>query len=171
MTEDEPTPPDRRDVSDDKERSRILEEVLRDQARREVLRDVIYRRPSASLGTRIAAVVLALAAFALWALPLPGLRPHIPFPIAAEDEEEGLRLATFVQAQQVEAFRQSAGRLPDVLRETGEPLPGIDYERLDAHTYRLSGATERTRISWLSSDSIPALLGDSGMARLRQISR
>lgn len=167
MAETEPTPLDRRDLSDDKERGRIVEDVLRDQARREVLRDIAYRRPSASLRTRIVAAVLALGAVALWLFPIPGLQPDIAFPLPPAEEEAGLRLAAFMQAQQVEAFRQTSGRLPDVLRETGEPLPGIDYLRLDAHTYRLTGVTERARINWLSSDSLPALLGDSGAARLR----
>jgi hypothetical protein len=171
MSEGEPIPPERRSVSDDKERNRALEEVLRDQARREVLRDVAYRRPSASLQTRVAAAVLGFAALVLWVFPIPGLKPDIAFPLPAPEEDAGLRLSTFIQAQQVEAFRQSAGRLPDVLRETGEPLPGIDYERVDAHTYRLSGYTERDTVRWISSDSLPALLGDSAAARLRRATR
>jgi hypothetical protein len=171
MAESEPPPLDRRSVSDDKERSRILEDVLRDQARREVLRDVAYRRPSSSLRTRIVAAALALVAAILWSSPIPGLKPEIPFTLPPIEEDTGLRLAAFIQAQQVEAFRRISGRLPDVLRETGEPLPGIDYERLDAHTYRLRGWTERDTINWVSSDSLPALLGDSATERLREIAR
>ena len=78
-----------------------------------------------------------------------------------EEEEAGLRLATYVQAQQVEAFRQTRGHLTDVLRETGEPLPGMTYQRMDARTYRLRGATERVSVSWISSDSLDSLLRDS----------
>ena len=78
-----------------------------------------------------------------------------------EEEEAGLRLATYVQAQQVEAFRQTRGRLTDVLRETGEPLPGMTYQRMDARTYRLRGATARVSVSWISSDSLDSLLRDS----------
>jgi hypothetical protein len=157
---------DRYDLSDDKERNRILEEVLRDQARREVLRDIAYRRPTASLGTRVTALVLALAALGFWLLPMPSLRPTIAFPLAATAEEAGLRLAAYVQAQQVEAFRSTTGRLPDLLRETGEPLPGLEYRRLDARTYQLTAVTERDTVRWVNSDSFPTLLGDSAAARL-----
>ena len=105
--------------------------------------------------------VVVLAAFLTWLIPVPGLEPDIPFPMPPEEEEAGLRLATYGQAQQVEAFRLNRGRLPDVLRETGEPLPGMSYQRMDARTYRLSGVTERVSVSWISSDSIDSLLRDS----------
>lgn len=171
MAESEPKPLDRHDISDDKERAKVLEEVLRDQARREVLRDVAYRRPAASFRVRAAAAALGVAAAIFWLFPIPGLEPDVPFPLPPMEEDAGLRVAAFIQAQQVEAFRRASGRLPDVLRETGEPLPGIDYERLDARTYRLRGWTERDTIDWVSSDSLPALLGDSGTARLREMVR
>lgn len=171
MAEREPTPGDRKGVSDDKERNKILEELLRDQARREVLREIAYRRPRSSPRTRLIAAGLALVALVLWFGPIPGLKPDIPFPLAPADEDAGLRVAAFVQSQQVEAFRRTSGRLPDALRETGEPLPGFDYQRLDAHTYRLRAATERDSISWLSSDSLPALLRGAARGRVQQLLR
>lgn len=171
MAESEPKPLDRHDISDDKERAKALEEVLRDQVRREVLRDVAYRRPAASFRTRIAAAALVVVAMIFWFFPIPAFEPEVPFPLPPIEEDAGLRVAAFIQAQQVEAFRRASGRLPDVLRETGEPLPGIDYERLDAHTYRLRGWTERDTINWVSSDSFPALLGDSGRTRLQEMAR
>ncbi len=161
MSENEPLPPDRDSISEEKDRLRALDDVLRDQALREVLRDGAYRRPRASPHARVAATILAMTAFAAWVVPVPGLRPDIPFPIPPADEQSGLRFATYVQAQQIEAFRQTRGRLPDVLQETGEPLPGMTYELLDARTYRLGGATERSTVSWVSSDSLTALLRDA----------
>ena len=158
MSENEQQQPDHEDPSEEKERLLALDEVLRDQALREVMRDGAYRRPRSSLRAHIVATVLAITAFAAWILPVPGLRPDIPFPIAPTAEQAGLRFATYVQAQQIEAFRQTRGRLPDVLQETGEPLPGMTYERLDARTFRLGGATERSSVSWVSSDSLSALL-------------
>ena len=153
-------PLDRRSLSDDKERQRAIEEVLRDQARREGLRDIAYRIPRSSLRARVAAAILLAVAILFWLLPIPLLEPGIPFPLPPADETTGLRLATYIQAQQVEAFRQSSGRLPDVLREAGETIPGMTYERIDASTYRLIGATERTTVRWVSTDSLSALLGD-----------
>ena len=162
---------EREPISDDKERNRILEEVLRDQARREVLRDVAYRRPRSSLRTRLAALSLGVVALVLWLAPIPWLRPEIAFPLPPADEDAGLRLAAFIQAQQVEAFRMSSGRLPDVLREAGEPVPGFDYRRIDAHTYRLQGATERDTVTWVNSDSLPALLRGASRGRVQQLLR
>jgi hypothetical protein len=162
---------ERRDLSDDKERNKILEEVLRDQARREVLRDVAYRRPSASLRRRIATGVLAAIALAMWVVPVRWLRADIPFPLSPVQEDAGIRVAAFLQAQQIEVFRQETGRLPDILRETGEAVPGVEYRRIDARTYELTAMTERDTVRWLNSDSIPALLGDSAAARLRTVMR
>ena len=155
------SPRGRRSSSDDRERLSAIEEMLRDQARREQLRGAAYRWSRTSLRARVAVGVVVLAAFLTWLIPVPGLEPDIPFPMPPEEEEAGLRLATYVQAQQVEAFRLNRGRLPDVLRETGEPLPGMSYQRMDARTYRLSGVTERVSVSWISSDSIDSLLRDS----------
>ena len=162
---------DREHLSDDKERNKILEEVLRDQARREVLRDVVYRRPAASLRMRIAAGVLAAVALAMWVVPVGWLRADVEFPLTPAQEEAGIRLAAFLQAQQIEVFRQETGRLPDILRETGEAVPGVEYRRVDARTYELTAMTERDTVRWMNSDSLPALLGDSAAARLRALIR
>ena len=170
MSENKPQPPNRDSRSEEKERLRVIDDLLRDQALRDVLRNVAYRRPRASFCARVAATVLAMIALVTWLFPMPGLQPDIPFPILPADEQAGLRFATYVQAQQVEAFRQIRGRLPDVLRETGEPLPGMTYERLDARTYRLGGATERSSVNWVSSDSLTALLRDADK-RLPALSR
>ena len=147
---------DRWRMSDDKERQRALEEVLRDQARREVLREIAHRDTGASLRLQLITSVLVVAALLVWLIPVPGFRASIPFPLAREEEEAALRLATWVQAQQVEAFRQRRGRLPDVLREAGEPLPGMTYERIDAGTYRLSGASEHMTVIWAPTDTLDA---------------
>ncbi len=162
MSELDPPPGERRSVSDDKERNRILEEVLR---------DIAYRIPRSSLRTRIAAAALGAVALVLWLAPIPWLRPDVPFPLPKVQEDAGLRVAAFVQAEQVEKFRRTSGRLPDVLRETGETLPGIDYERIDAHTYRLKAVTERDTVNWVSSDSLPKLLGGAGRGRLNDLFR
>ena len=159
---------DHRSLSDEKERLRALEEVLRDQARREVLRDVAYRRSGTSLRRRVVSAVLVVAALMVWFLPIPGFRASIPFPLPPEEEQAVLKLATWVQAQQVEAFRQRRGRLPDVLREAGEAMPGMSYERIDAQTYRLSSATERVAIVWNSTDTLDTALR-AAVARLQGI--
>src|SRR4051812_20407592 len=87
MSELDPPPADRRSLSDDKERNRILEEVLRDQARREVLRDIAYRIPRSSMRTRIGAAALGAVALVLWLAPIPWLRPEIAFPLPKAEED------------------------------------------------------------------------------------
>jgi hypothetical protein len=116
----------------------------------------------------VAAAVLVVAAILLWVAPVPGFRAEIAFPLPPAEERAALEVATWVQAQQVEAFRQRRGRLPDVLRETGEALPGMTYERLDAQRYRLSGATERSTVTWNSSDTLDTQLRNR-VARLRGV--
>ena len=93
MPDSEP-PLDRRDLSDEKDRLRAIEDVLRDQGRREVLRDIVYRYPRTRVRARVTAGMLAVTALAAWFIPVPGLRPEIPFPIPPAEEEAGLRLAT-----------------------------------------------------------------------------
>ena len=112
-------------------------------------------------GIFIFIAVLAAVAILGWFLPIPFLEPRIDFPLPPAEETSGLRLSTYLQAQQVEAFRLSSGRLPDVLREAGKTIPGMIYERIDASTYRLVGATERATVRWISTDSLSALLGDA----------
>jgi hypothetical protein len=165
MPDREP-PPDRTSLSDENERQRAIEGVLRDQARREVLRQSAYRPSGPSLRLRVVAGVLALVALIAWIAPVPGLRPDIPFPMPPAREEAGLHLAAWIQVQQIEAFRQRRGRLPDGLRQTGEAIPGMYYERVDAQTYVLKGETERVSMEWTSSDTLDARLREAA-ARLR----
>ena len=160
-------PLDRTSLSAEDERQRVIEDVLRDQTRREVLREGVYRASGSSQRFRVVAGVLALAALVTWVAPVPGLRPEIPFPIPPADEEAGVHLAAWIQAQQIEAFRQRRGRLPDVLRETGEAIPGMSYERIDAQSYMLTGETERVSVVWTSTDTLDTRLQQAA-ARLRE---
>ncbi|MDT8369160.1 MAG: hypothetical protein RQ745_08120, partial [Longimicrobiales bacterium] len=76
--------------------------------------------------------------------------------------EAGLRVAVALQADRIERFRLAHGRLPDQLRETGEPLPGILYTRLDATTYRVWAREGETRILHESgSDSMSVRIRDA----------
>jgi len=169
MVDSEP-PLDRKSISDETERQHAIEDVLRDQARREVVRGTPHPGRDTSLAARMAAGVLALAALVTWVFPFPGLQPDVPFPLPEAREEAGLHLATWIQAQQVEAFRQRRGRLPDALRQTGETIPGIFYRRVNAQTYMLQGMTERVEVRWTSSDTLDLRL-DEAAAPLRGFRR
>jgi hypothetical protein len=58
--------------------------------------------------------------------------------------------------QRILDYRQRQGRLPDVLWETGEPLPGLAYERIDSRTYLLTGTGPKGPIRFVSGDSLSA---------------
>ena len=46
------------------------------------------------------------------------------------------------------------GRLPDVIEEAGEPLAGVQYERLDARHFRLRATGGTRTYSYVSKDSL-----------------
>ncbi len=96
----------------------------------------------------------------LWLQPPAWMSPPpLPVPSAAEQEAGG-RFAIYLQAQQIEHFRQTNGRLPSTLEETGEPLPGIDYILLGPTTYALQSARD-ANLRYASTDSLGSFLGAS----------
>lgn len=89
-----------------------------------------------------------------WILPAP-----LPTPTAAE-REASIRFAMYLQAQQVEHFRATRGRIPSQLSEAGQPIPEIQYTALTGTTYRLRSTVDST-IQFTSTDSLNAFLGES----------
>lgn len=90
--------------------------------------------------------------------PPAWLSPEVPVPSAAE-QEASIRFAIYLQAQQLEHFRTTRGRLPSSLEEAGPPLPGIRYT-LTGTTYRLQ-STRDTTIRYESPDPLNDFLGES----------
>ncbi len=88
------------------------------------------------------------------------LSPRLaPGPSPAE-QEASIRLTIYLQAQQLEQFRRTRGRLPATLAEAGAPLPAIRYDVLDGNVYSLRSTTD-TAIRYASTDSPHAFLGSS----------
>jgi len=61
-------------------------------------------------------------------------------PIEGPDEAsqvESLRVAIWLQAQQVESYKTQNGRLPASLAESGRETPGIEYVRQGSGQYQL----------------------------------
>lgn len=105
-----------------------------------------------------AAVVLCGAALYVW-FGSPSWADPPPVPaLPSAQETAGLHLAVALQVQRVLDFRRAQGRLPDVLRETGEPVPGIAYERIDARTFTVTGLGAQGPVRYLSGDSIATLV-------------
>ena len=105
----------------------------------------------------VAALVLAFRPPA-WILP-----PPQPTPTAAE-REASIRFAMYLQAQQIEQFRATRGRLPSASSEVGQPIPGVEYVVVSGTTYQLRSALDPS-IQYNSTDSLHAFLGES-MAQL-----
>lgn len=110
------------------------------------------------LGVTLAVALILAFRPPAWILPAP-----VPTPTPAE-REASIRFAMYLQAQQVEHFRATRGRIPSRLEEAGQPVPGIRFTTLSGTTYELRSTTDST-IRYTSTDSLHAFLGES-MAEL-----
>lgn len=106
-------------------------------------------------GRLAAAGVLCLAALYLWFASPSWLAPPAAPALGSAREEAGLRLAVVLQMQRILDYREERGRLPDVLWETGEPLPGLRYERIDARTFSLRSVGTDAPVRFTVGDSLP----------------
>lgn len=104
-------------------------------------------------------IVLYLVALYVWFAAPSWLAPSPPPPVPPERVDAGLRMAVYLQAEQIRVFRDDRGRLPDALDETGEALPGIRYDRIDARTYRLRGIAGT--LAYESTDSLDTFVRDA----------
>ncbi|HXE57480.1 MAG TPA: hypothetical protein VNK43_05725 [Gemmatimonadales bacterium] len=152
-----PSPPDRR----------ALAEAARELVRAEVERQAAEARAVATRAAPrrwlrpVLAVLLLTAAGYLWLADPPWLTSAT---VAAEPPEvrrAGLRLGLFLESQRVEAFRRARGRLPHSAAELGGARPGIEYRRLDEHTYELTATGDGTRETYHSSIPAERMLGHS----------
>ena len=148
------------------ERKKLIEEyeqTKRSEAERHSTeRDQAIRRKKTTrmtvMGITLAiALVLAFAPPA-WIQPAPQ-----PTPTPAE-QEASARFAIFLQAQQIEQFRATRGRLPATLEEAGQAVPGVQYLVNSGTTYQLRSIADRA-VTYNSTDSLRAFLGGS-MAQL-----
>jgi hypothetical protein len=87
-------------------------------------------------------------------------RPAPPPPIEAQRTEPKLREMMFVMAMQIEAFRDSARRLPESLEELGEGMAvaeGVAYARVGATAFTLTADVNANRRIVLDSRSDPTM--------------
>ena len=85
----------------------------------------------------------------------------MPDPVTAEKAEAGLRVAMFFEAQKIENFRQTTGRLPDTLAEIGSTASEMTYQRVDARTYQLVGESRGVTLTFNSDQAIQQFVGDA----------
>jgi hypothetical protein len=103
--------------------------------------------------------VVLLVALYLAFIPPAWMRSSPPPSPTAAEREASTRFAMYLQAQQVEHFRATRGRLPATLAEVGQPLPGIQYIVVSGTNYQLLSADSSLRFN--STDSAQAFLGES----------
>lgn len=137
------------------DRDRLLQMAL---AQAE-MQDAIYRVPGAESQPRnakpyIIGTILLVAAL-LVVVPPGFLTPPPPPTITAGDRLRGHQVTLLLQAQQIEAFRSTSGRLPSSLAEVERPLPGVQYVQSNNRLYQLVLRTEDRTLIYDSSSPDP----------------
>ena len=148
---------DRPDTSTPGERERLVAEALAHSEEREA----VYRRPLVDGRVwwkgALAALLLVLAG-GLAVAPPTWLGATAPVVLPAATRERGARLALYLQARRVEAFRLTEGRLPVDLEETGGAIPGVRYVRSSDRVYQLVAVgPDGTAVLWDSARPAPDL--------------
>ncbi|GMV06403.1 MAG: hypothetical protein AMXMBFR53_26790 [Gemmatimonadota bacterium] len=90
-------------------------------------------------------------------------------PIEGPDQAtqvQGLRVALYLQAQQIEAYKDQNGRLPSSLAESGRAVPGIEYVRQGAEQYQLVATVGDQPIVYDSSGPNPEIVAAVTASRL-----
>lgn len=75
--------------------------------------------------------------------------------------EASVRLAMLREQQRVVDFLKRTGRLPATLSEAGVTVPGLGYEALPQHEFRLFAQAGDSLLVLRSSDSMTLFLGNS----------
>ena len=145
-------------VSSPEVRDRLLAEALAHAEHQ----DARYRVPfsgGAAVGRwkALAGIVILLVAGLVALAPPEWARPERPAQLAPADRARNLRMALLFQAQQIEAFRVRAQRLPTTLDEVTETLPGVRYVRSGSRAYQLIAyEADGNAIVYDSTDPAPA---------------
>ena len=165
------TPDDQADrrVSDAQERARALAEVLRHQEEQaQAAREAEERRVRRTRVRRgLVTGAWAMAAY-VWISSPSWTRVAPPPPPPVAEDGRALQVNLFLQAQQIRAFQEAQDRLPWVLQETGPPLPGIEYRRLDNQHYELEARSRRAHLVWSNAEGVEGLLQEVPAYLLRE---
>lgn len=142
---------------------RVLSEVMEDHAERQERQRAASRRKdsSGSQNMGIAAMIVGALSIYVWTAPPAFIQPDPYPPPSARQVDAGLRMDIYLQAQQIEKYRQANGSLPASLDEAGEPLEGVEYERAEGDAYRLVASTGGETLVYDSRESAREFLGDA----------
>ncbi len=96
-----------------------------------------------------------LGVFAVYLLIAPPdwvVMDPIEGPPVAE-QEEGLRMAMYLQTQRIETYRIANGSLPEALSDAGSTVVGVDYRRQGQDSYQLVADVGETVLIYDSTES------------------
>ncbi|HKJ92709.1 MAG TPA: hypothetical protein VJ957_06045 [Longimicrobiales bacterium] len=110
-------------------------------------------------------VILLVAFVTVWWQGETWFGPAPPSPQTTAQLETALRMGMYLQAQRIKAFRMRTGHLPETLEEAGPPTPGVSYQKLDEHTYEITGHNGSATLTYRSDQPLTQLIGDAA-ARL-----
>lgn len=153
--------PDEPEVSSADQRARILTEVVADAEAREVFQRVAVREPGVTVRKLVVTAMLAVTAAGLWVWQPPFLAPPDPPARPPEQVEAALRFAVTLQAERLLQRRTENRRLPDLLREARDTLPGLTYQRPDGGSFILEGRSGDVRVRYNSRSDLERFLGDA----------
>lgn len=136
--EDEEPPVHR--ISRVEDRERILAEAMAHAEAQEHQYRVVSLREAERRRWKAPASLVLFAIAACWAVFPPRWLSPPPIPsVQVGERERGLRVALYLQAQQVEAFHLAEGRLPISLDEVPIHAEGFRFVRSDNRLYQLVG--------------------------------
>ena len=154
---DDPGPRRAAPVQGGPERYEALLAVLEQQAQRAAHDQPVRSRPR-PWGSVLLVVLVGVTVW-LWVLPPAWLIAPAPEPPPIEEEAAALRFTMYLQAQRIKAFQLRTGRLPEALAEAGQEMPGMGYRVLEDEVYELTGATDRVRLTYRSSEPLGEWVG------------
>ena len=140
-----------------------LADVLEDQKAKAKARKEVKAPRSARSGPFKAGVLLVLSVISayLWFGSPPWLSTEGDNPVSPELQEAGAKMELYLHAIRIEEFWSREGRLPSSLAEIGEPESQVQFDRTGQNGYRLAIAGPQGIISYMSSDSLDLLLGNT----------
>jgi hypothetical protein len=155
----------------DSEHARIVAEVMQDQARRRAVREAADAaradESDTSFFVQVGLLVAGTFFFYLLFFSPAWIAPAASEPISVQSTEDGLRVAIYLTASQIEDFRNRQGRLPRSMAElSGDEEPSgargsVRYERIGEDLFMVQASTGTTTLQYVSSEPLGEFVGDT----------
>ena len=84
-----------------------------------------------------------------------------------EEQTDNMRLAMYMQAMRVDAYRERNGELPVALEDAGSAVPGVEYFVIGGNRYELIATIGTEVVRYDSSESANEWIGPDATSKLR----